>query len=91
VGGFDSTSNVYAAGLYDIETAGTMAHSFVESYDSEIEAFRAFARSRPHQCIFLADTYNTLQSGVPNAITVAKEREQRGHRAGRLRCKHMKY
>ncbi|HLI93656.1 MAG TPA: nicotinate phosphoribosyltransferase [Puia sp.] len=85
VGGFDSTSNVYAARLYDAETAGTMAHSFVESYDSEIEAFRAFARSRPDNCIFLIDTYNTLQSGLPNAIIVAKEMERAGHRAAGIR------
>jgi nicotinate phosphoribosyltransferase len=85
VGGFNSTSNVYAAGLYGLEVAGTMAHSFVESYDSEIEAFRAFAKSRPGQCIFLADTYNTLQSGVPNAIQVAKEMEKQGNRAVGIR------
>jgi len=78
VGGFNSTSNVYAAQLYDLETAGTMAHSFVESFDSEIEAFRAFARSRPHSCIFLVDTYDTLNNGVPNAIKVAKEMEKEG-------------
>lgn len=85
IGGFDSTSNVYAAGLYDIAAAGTMAHSFVESYDSELDAFRAFARSRPNQCIFLVDTYNTLQSGLPNAITVAKEMEKQGWRAAGIR------
>ncbi|MDP4261382.1 MAG: nicotinate phosphoribosyltransferase [Bacteroidota bacterium] len=85
VGGFDSTSNVYAAGLYGLEAAGTMAHSFVESYDSEIEAFRAFARSRPGQCIFLVDTYDTLQSGIPNAIIAAKEIEKQGYRAAGIR------
>jgi nicotinate phosphoribosyltransferase len=84
-GGFDSTSNVYAAMLYDIEAAGTMSHSFVESYDSELEAFRAFARSRPDNCVFLADTYSTLQSGVPNAIRVAREMEKEGHRAAGIR------
>ncbi len=84
-GGFDSTSNVCAAGLYDIDAAGTMAHSFVESYDSELEAFRAFARSRPDQCIFLVDTYNTLQSGLPNAITAAREMEKQGWRAAGIR------
>lgn len=84
-GGFNSTSNVYAAGLYDLETAGTMAHSFVESYGAELDAFRAFAKTRPHQCIFLVDTYNTLKSGVPNAITVAKEMENLGYRAAGIR------
>jgi nicotinate phosphoribosyltransferase len=81
IGGFDSTSDVYAARIYDIDTAGTMAHSFVESYDSELEAFRAFAESRPQNCIFLVDTYDTLQSGVPNAIIVAKEMEKTGRQA----------
>jgi nicotinate phosphoribosyltransferase len=85
IGGFDNTSNVYAAEEYGLEVAGTMAHSFVESYDSEIEAFRAFARTSPGQCIFLIDTYDTLHSGVPNAITVAKEIEKLGFRAAGVR------
>ncbi|MCX2738993.1 nicotinate phosphoribosyltransferase [Pontibacter anaerobius] len=81
VGGFNSTSNVYAAQKYGIPAAGTMAHSFIESYDDELEAFRAFARARPDGCIFLVDTYNTLKSGVPNAITAARELEALGHKA----------
>lgn len=85
IGGFNSTSNVYAAELYELEAAGTMAHSFIESYDSELEAFRAFARCRPENCIFLVDTYDTLYSGVPNAITVAKEMEKAGNRAAGIR------
>lgn len=85
VGGFETTSNVYAALMYDIAPAGTMAHSFVESYDSELEAFRAFAKSRPHNCIFLVDTFDTLHSGVPNAIKVAKEMESIGQKATGIR------
>ncbi|MGN6419374.1 MAG: nicotinate phosphoribosyltransferase, partial [Pseudobacter sp.] len=85
IGGFNSTSNVYAAQLYDIPAAGTMAHAFVTGYESELEAFRAFARSRPHGCVFLVDTYNTLQSGIPNAITVAKEMEKAGHKLSGVR------
>lgn len=85
IGGFNSTSNVYAALLYQLEASGTMAHSFIESFDSELEAFRAFAHARPDQCVFLVDTYDTLRSGVPHAITVAKEMEQQGHRAIGLR------
>ena len=85
IGGFQSTSNVYAAQLYGLNVVGTMAHSFIESYDDELEAFRRFAKSRPHDCIFLVDTYDTLKSGVPNAIIVAKEMEERGHKAEGIR------
>jgi nicotinate phosphoribosyltransferase len=85
IGGFDSTSNVFAAQRYGIKVSGTMAHSFVESYDSEPEAFRAFARDQPDNCTFLADTYDTLKSGIPHAITVAKEMEARGQRASGVR------
>lgn len=85
IGGFKSTSNVYAAERYGIEPSGTMGHSFIESFDSELEAFRAFARSRPEDCIFLVDTYDTLMSGVPNAIMVAKEMEEQGQRAAGIR------
>jgi nicotinate phosphoribosyltransferase len=85
IGGFESTSNVYAAQLYGIPAVGTMAHSFIESYESELDAFRAFVRALPNDCIFLVDTYDTLKSGVPNAITVAKEMESEGHRARGIR------
>lgn len=81
IGGFQSTSNVYAGERYGIPVVGTMAHAFVQSYASELEAFRAFARHHPQGCIFLVDTYDTLHSGIPNAITVAKEMEQEGKRA----------
>ncbi|WP_299110356.1 nicotinate phosphoribosyltransferase [uncultured Winogradskyella sp.] len=80
IGGFDSTSNVKAAEDYDIPSTGTMAHSFIQSYDEELQAFRDFAKMRPENCVFLIDTYNTLKSGLPNAITVAKEMEKRGDR-----------
>jgi nicotinate phosphoribosyltransferase len=85
IGGFESTSNVYAAQLYNIPVAGTMAHAFVESYESELEAFRAFVNARPQDCTFLVDTYDTLRSGIPNAITVAKEMEQQGNHATGIR------
>jgi nicotinate phosphoribosyltransferase len=85
IGGFNNTSNVYAAGLYHTDVAGTMAHAFIESYDSELEAFRAFARARPKGCVFLVDTYDTLLSGIPNAIIVAKEMEAEGERAFGIR------
>src|SRR5690606_970804 len=78
VGGFDSTSNVKAAEDYNIPSSGTMAHSFIRSYEDELEAFRDFAKIRPKNCVLLIDTYNTLRSGLPNAITVAKEMESSG-------------
>lgn len=78
IGGFDSTSNVKAAEDFDISCSGTMAHSFIQSYGDELQAFRDFAQHRPINCVLLVDTYNTLRSGIPNAITVAKEMEGRG-------------
>ena len=58
---------------YGIPVVGTMAHSFIQSYDNELSAFRDFAAHRGENCFLLVDTYDTLKSGVPNAITVAKE------------------
>ena len=77
-GGFDSTSNVYAAKMYDIKAVGTMAHSFIQSEENELTAFRKFAEAHPENCTLLVDTYNTLRSGIPNAIIVAKEMMQKG-------------
>ena len=85
VGGFQSTSNVRAALDFSIPAAGTMAHSFVQSYDDELSAFRDFAEKRPDNCVLLVDTYDTLRSGVPNAITVAKEMEKRSQKLGAIR------
>ena len=73
VGGCVGTSNVLAAKLYDIPVLGTMAHSMVCDANSEYEAFSAYARSNPHNCVFLVDTFDTLKSGIPNAIKVASE------------------
>ncbi len=80
IGGAESTSNVYSAFTYGITPSGTMAHSWVESFANEVEAFRTFAKIYPENCVFLVDTYDTLQSGVPNAIKVAHELEKEGHR-----------
>ena len=80
IGGCDTTSNVYAAWRYGLRPAGTMAHSYIESHGDELEAFRRFAESHPEGCIFLVDTYDTLRSGLPNAIRAAKEMERRGRR-----------
>ena len=80
IGGFNGTSNVLAGKDMDIPVSGTMAHSFIQSYDSELKAFQDFAAARPENCVLLVDTYNTLKSGIPNAIIVAKEMESRGHK-----------
>ena len=79
IGGFDGTSNVYSSQRFGIPAGGTMAHSWVQSFDSELESFRAYARHYPDSTILLVDTYDTLKSGVPNAITVAKELKEKGH------------
>lgn len=80
IGGFNSTSNVYSAFAYGLETTGTQAHSWIQSYEDELTSFRAFAKTFPKRCVLLVDTYDTLKTGVPNAITVAKEMEARGER-----------
>lgn len=79
-GGFDKTSNVYSAFHFGLESTGTMAHSWVQSFPDEYQAFRAFADQYPEGCILLLDTYDTLNSGLPNAIRVGKEMEQAGSR-----------
>lgn len=78
IGGFNATSNVFAGKTFGIPVTGTMAHAYVQSYDDELTAFRDFAETHPDNCVLLVDTYNTLQSGIPNAITVARELEQKG-------------
>jgi nicotinate phosphoribosyltransferase len=85
IGGADSTSNVLGSALLGMPVKGTHAHSWIQSFDSELEAFRAYGRLFPDECVLLVDTYDTLKSGVPNAIRVAKELEQNGHRLGGIR------
>ncbi len=79
IGGCQSTSNVLTGQVFDVAVAGTHAHSWIMSFDSELEAFRAYADVYPDSCMLLVDTYNTLESGVPNAITVFKELREKGH------------
>jgi nicotinate phosphoribosyltransferase len=85
IGGADATSNVLGAALLRVPAKGTHAHSWVQSFKSELEAFRSYADIFPDECILLVDTYDTLKSGIPNAIQIAKELEQKGHRLGGVR------
>ena len=85
IGGASSTSNVMAGKIFDIPVSGTQAHSWVQSFDSELEAFRAFAKIHPENTVLLVDTYDTLKSGIPNVIKVAKEMENKGHRLKAVR------
>lgn len=72
IGGFDATSNVRAGKLFGIPISGTHAHALVQAYGNDHDAFMAYAQTHS-DCVFLVDTYDTLRSGVPNAIAVAKE------------------
>jgi nicotinate phosphoribosyltransferase len=80
IGGVDATSNLYAACAYGLEVSGTQAHSWIQSFPDELTAFRKFAEIFPSKCFLLVDTYDTLRSGIPNAIIVARELERAGHR-----------
>ena len=73
IAGASGTACTLTGELYGVPVLGTMAHSFVQSFDTEYEAFKAYAESFPNSCTFLVDTYNTLKSGVPNAIRVNNE------------------
>ena len=78
IGGCTATSNVLAGKVYGIPVSGTHAHSWVMSFPSEYEAFHAFAEAFPDRCVLLVDTYDTIGSGVPNAIRVYKELHAQG-------------
>ena len=73
IGGCDGTACVISDRDYAIPAGGTMAHSWVQMFDSEYEAFISYAEVYPDNCVFLVDTFNVLKSGVPNAIKAAKE------------------
>jgi len=77
IGGARATSNLLAGRTYGIPVRGTLAHSWVESFPSELEAFRAYGKIYPHNCLLLVDTYDTLRSGLPNAIRVGEELQEK--------------
>ncbi|BCR04568.1 nicotinate phosphoribosyltransferase [Desulfuromonas versatilis] len=79
IGGVRSTSNLWAGQTYGIPVRGTHAHSWVMAFPDELSAFRAYAECFPDSCVLLVDTYDTLNSGIPNAITVARELKDQGH------------
>lgn len=73
IGGCSGTACTIAEELYGVPALGTMAHSWVQSFENEYDAFKAYAETYPQASVLLVDTYNVLRSGVPNAIKVAKE------------------
>lgn len=79
IGGCSATSNVLTGEMFGIAVSGTHAHSWVMSFPDELSAFRAYAETFPTACLLLVDTYDTLRSGVPNAITVFRELRAKGH------------
>ena len=86
IGGAAGTATVSAGEMFGIPVLGTMAHSFVQSFDTEYEAFKAYAEIYPDNCVLLVDTYDTLKSGIPNAIKVANEYLiPNGHRLAGIR------
>lgn len=85
IGGVEGTSNVYSSFKDGVPASGTMAHSWIQSFEDELTAFRKYAEYYPDNCILLVDTYSTLNSGLPNAIKVAKELEERGYKLKGIR------
>lgn len=78
IAGCIGTSNVLCGKMFDVPVKGTHAHSWIMSFPDELTAFRTYAKLYPSACILLVDTYDTLKSGVPNAIKVFKEMKQAG-------------
>ncbi|MGD1843663.1 MAG: nicotinate phosphoribosyltransferase [Thermonemataceae bacterium] len=84
IGGCHATSNVLAGKLFDIPVKGTHAHSWVMSFDTEIEAFQTYADVLPNNCVFLVDTYDTIK-GVKNAISIGKKLREKGYEMAGIR------
>jgi nicotinate phosphoribosyltransferase len=84
IGGCAATSNVLAGKLYGIPVRGTHAHSWIMSFDTEAEAFETYAEVMPNNCVFLVDTYDTLE-GVKKAIEVGKKLRSRGYKMAGIR------
>lgn len=80
IGGCSGTSNVLTGQMFNVAVKGTHAHSWVMSFDSELDAFNAFADIYPDDCLLLVDTYDTLKSGIPNAIKVFERLRAEGHK-----------
>ena len=78
IAGCIGTSNVLAGQMFDVPVKGTHAHSWIMSFPDELTAFRTYAKLYPNACILLVDTYDTLRSGVPNAIRVFTEMREAG-------------
>ncbi|HEY6873207.1 MAG TPA: nicotinate phosphoribosyltransferase [Geobacteraceae bacterium] len=85
VGGVRATSNVLAGMTYGIPVKGTHAHSWIMAFPDELAAFRKYAEVFPDSCVLLVDTYDTLKSGIPNALTVARELRAQGHELAGVR------
>ena len=85
IGGCAGTANVLAGKMFDIPVVGTHAHSWVQKFDTELEAFQAYADVYPDNCLLLIDTYNVLKSGLPNAIKVFDNLRAKGYEPNGIR------
>lgn len=79
IAGCSSTSNVLTGKMFDVPVSGTLAHSWVMSFPTELEAFEKYAEMYPDKCLLLVDSYDTLNSGVPNAIKVFEKLRKQGY------------
>lgn len=85
IAGAVGSSNTILGKMYNMEVLGTMAHSYVQSFDTELEAFRAYCNTFPNNALLLVDSYDTLKSGAPNAIIALKELKEKGYKPKGIR------